>query len=194
MAAMHGVAGSLALAVGRHLIAHRAGKQVRRQGRVLGRLAAALADAFVIGGVDEADAADLLRLMERAERAELRGLKHHRLIVMPEGWPFERLAINPAQLALIAAMRLRQALEKQLARAPEARRLAQLRVVKDLEAEIVRLAHRLDQSEIAGAEALRVVTQRFAVAAAAVTPADIRELLAGDPRRSLPLPMPAAAA
>jgi hypothetical protein len=170
---MHGVVASMALAMAKRIIGIGGGRQVIRQGRALGRLPTALADAFDCGAAnfDVGIITALVDLMAAADRAEKRGLRHDSLVGMPAKWAFKRLSIDPPRLALCGAMRLRTVLEERLiAGEAEGRRAVQLRVVKNL-------AHRLDRDEIAAADALRSVVAAFAVAATAIDGADIGELL-----------------
>ena len=186
LAAAHGVVASLALALRARQPEPRRDrrKAVERQQRALIALAGALARAFRRQGEPgfpvDAEAAALAVLMARADAFEARGVAHDTLVRMPADWPFKRLAGNPAQLALVAAMRLRQALQNRLIHGRDPRRQVQLGAVRDLERELLALARRLDKHEIAGAAALRVVIDRFAVAAGTIGRADIAELLGGD--------------
>ncbi len=191
LAAMNGIAGSLAVLVGKRRRPRQKGdRAVQRQESALIALAGALAGAFRRQDAPgfALDAEGLVALMAQVEACAARGVRHDQLVEIPARWSFDRLTIDPARLALVATMRLRQKIEVQLTGASDARRLTQLQVVKNLEGEIARIAQRLDRREIAGAEALRIVIDRFVVAAGAVTPADIGELLSGDPRRSPALP------
>ncbi len=114
LACAHGVTISLALSIGRRLVAYGGGRHVQRQGRALAQLSRALAAVFRDGtnAIDEATAVQLIALMQRADRAEKRGLRHNSLVGMPAKWPFKRLSIDPPRLALCGAMRLRAALEE----------------------------------------------------------------------------------
>jgi hypothetical protein len=75
-------------------------------------------------------------------------------------------------------MRLRQALQDSLIAAPSPRRMAQLRIVRDLEAAMLALARALDRHTISTTAALHQARVRFAAAEPAIG-ADIAELLGG---------------
>ena len=81
-------------------------------------------------------------------------------------------------------MRLRAALQDVVLRSGAARRQAQLGAVRSLERELLALAGGLDRRELTTVAALRVVIDRFALAAGAIGPADIAELLGGGDTQS----------
>jgi hypothetical protein len=188
VAALHGVVAGMAFELRRRL-ADGGNRRLGRQARALTALATALAGAF---GHDEEPhfeseiAPALIELMRRADLCERRGVRHERLVKLPVEWPFRRLGINSATLLLAAVMRLRQALQSEVFDASEAaspdqaRRMAQLAVVRGVESDLLRLARDLAADKTTGLAALRRVRQRFKAAAAAIGPADVTALLLSD--------------
>ncbi len=184
LAAMHGVVASAALAIGKRIISHGGSRHVMRQGRALGRLAVELANAFERRGanLDDDTVARIVSLLSAAAQAERRGVRYDQLVVIPPGWPAPGLAITPRALALCAAMRLRQALERHALACADPRRVAQLQAIKGLESQILGLHRDLAADKITTGNALRSVIERFA-AVEPVIGADLAELLGGDAPR-----------
>lgn len=181
LAAMHGVVAGLALALAKRL-ATCGTRRMRRQARAFVALATALARGFYRR--DEPDfeaeiAPALVELMRWAGAQEREGVRHESLVKIPAGWPLRGLAINPAALALAAVMRLRHALQENLINAgePDPRRAAQLRVIRNIEAEVVVIAQDIERHAITAMEALRRVRKSLAAAEGALEPADIAALL-----------------
>jgi len=143
-------------------------------------LAAALADAYR-NRDDEPDLVRVIEAMGKADRAELHGVDHDDLIELPADWPFPRLALNPAQMALAAILPLRHGLVRELLLCEDPRRVSELQVVRDLEHDLVAMASALDHGDIAPLAALEWLIPRFEQAAGVIQPADLRRLLAGKP-------------
>jgi hypothetical protein len=175
-AALHGIVASLALALARRRAASNTSRRVVRQARSLIALATALARAFHQG--HEADFEELASLTSRADALGRRGVPHDQLIAMPGDWPLRGLPINPAALALVAVMRLRHGLQDSLIAAASPRRAMQLRIVRDLELDVLFMARDLDRHAISPAAALCGLHARFAAAEPAIGP-DLLELLGG---------------
>ena len=177
-AVLHGVAASLALPLARRLREGTRNRRIARQARAMIALATALARAFLHDG-DGVDVDALVALMARAGRCGSNGVAYDQLITLSTAWPLRGLAINPPALALAAIMRLREALQSDLVVSGSPRRAAQLRVIRDLEADVLVIARDLKGGAISMAEALRRVRARFAAAAPAIG-TDLVELLGGE--------------
>lgn len=177
LAAMHGVTASLALAIARRRANGNLNRRVGRQARALRALASALARGFL--KPDQADIEAIAELMRRAAAAEHHALPHDRLVSLPQGWQLRGLPINPAALALLAVMRLGEGLQRRLLATGSPRRAMQLRVIRDLERDVLAVARDLKARAITTAAALRRLQVKFATAEPLIG-ADLAELLGGD--------------
>jgi hypothetical protein len=177
LAALHGIASSLALRT-RAKVAGGRGRRVVRQAQALETLAVALAEAYR----DRDDRPDLERVvaaMARADACETAGINHDRLLDLPADFPFPRLALSPAQMALAAILPLRHGLLRELLVCDDPRRALQLRTLRDLERDLVAMALALDRSEITPLAVLQWLIPRFAQDAGVIQPADLHRLLTG---------------
>jgi len=175
-AVLHGIVASLALGLARRHAATNTSRRVVCQTRSLIALATALASAFYQD--HEADFEVLASLMSRADRLARRGVPNDELIAMPADWPLQGLPTNPAALALVAVIRLRHGLQDSLIATASTRRAMQLRIVRDLEGDVLFMARDLDRQTISVAAVLRRLHARFAAAEPAIR-ADLLELLGG---------------
>lgn len=179
LAALHGIASALAMQARAKVGAGR-GRRVARQARALELLAAALADAYRDRG-DEPDFDRVVKAMSRADAAEPAGIDHDDLIELPADFPLPRLALNPPQMALAAILPLRHGLLRELLVHDDPRRALQLGVVRDLEADLVKMAGALDRGDITQLAALEWLIPRFAESAGVIQPADLHRLLVHKP-------------
>jgi hypothetical protein len=99
--------------------------------------------------------------MQRADRRERYGAKYLELLPQGESWPGRRLPISMPQLCLAGVLRLRAALERIVARHPDPRRVAQLKVVVRLEDGLRGLARDLAQHRSTAAAAVAAVDELF---------------------------------
>lgn len=170
LAAAHGAAGSMALAIGRRLIERGGGRHLIRQGRALSRLANALADAFNHsrgGNLDEVILDRIVTALAAAGRAERRGLQHSRLLTLPPGWTGPLRMTGP-DLALVGVTRLRQALERHALAGGNPKRLVQLQAIKQLEVEVRGIRADLAAHKLDARASLCAVVARFAAAEAII--------------------------
>jgi hypothetical protein len=176
LAALHGIAATLAVQALAKLAAGR-GRRVARQARALETLAVALADAYSDRD-HEPDLAHIVAAMTRADRCEAAGIHHDELIELPPDFPFPRLALNSAQMALAAILPLRHGLSRELLACNDLLRGLQLRVVRDFERDLMKMAAALDRGDITPLAALEWLVSHFAQAAGVIQPADLHRLLA----------------
>jgi len=186
LAVLHGVTASMALAL-RGRLAAGGSRKLAHQARALTAVANGFARHFRHDdepGFETEIAPALIELMRHADRRERQGVRHDRLVKLAANWPFRRLEINPPALALVAIMRLRQALQDELLRGDDdIRRVAhaaQLAIVRGFEADLLRLARDLGEHKITAPAALLRVRDRFKTAALAIRPNDVTDLLLGD--------------
>ena len=186
IAAMYGIAASLALALVERIAAYGSNRPIDRQRRTLTALSNALAVAIGPPGgsgfIPHA-APLLLELMRRADRAEHGAIPYHKLLRLPVGWPLRRLAVNPPSLGLFATMRLRAGLERQLLKGEDPRRAAQLLVVRDLARDLADLAAAFAWDEAAPHYAFEQTRRLFANTAQAIGDAELFEILGEDNHR-----------
>jgi hypothetical protein len=177
LAALHGVATTLLRAV-RDRIAAGRGRRVVRQERALEMLAVALVSAYRdrAAGLGP-DLAWVVEKMAAADRTERNGIDHAKLIDLPTDWPFPRLALNPAQMALAAVLRLRHGLIRELLIRDDPKRALQLRLVRDLEADLIKMAEAIDVVTITPIGVLEWLIARFAGCAARFSSQDLHRLL-----------------
>jgi hypothetical protein len=156
LAMAHGVVASLALALDVRCAGRMPSRGEQRQRRALGELAHAL--ALVFPHRRDADfmqraVPPLLAMMRRADRRERYGAPHLELLPQAEPLPSGRLRIDLPHLCLAATMRLKQALEKIVARHPDRRRVRQLKAVVQLEDGLRQMAADLVGHRVTAAEA-----------------------------------------
>ena len=187
LAALHGIAASLALAIVKRIVGQGGGRHVTRQARIVGRVATTCADAFdQDDNLDDASLAKMVVLMTAAGRAERRGLRYDRLLKMPAGWLAPTLAITAPTLGLCAGMRLGQALERLAIAGGDPRRLVQLAAIRNLESRLTVLDCELRSAKITSQDALRRVIAVFSAAGAVIGGDNLSALLGGDPPAVLP--------
>jgi hypothetical protein len=179
LAALHGIATTLLRAVRSRIAAGR-GRRVVRQEKAIENLAVALASAYR-GREAGPDLDWVVEAMAKADRTERNGIDHDALIDLPTDWPFPRFALNPAQMALAAILRLRHGLLRELVVRDDPRRAVQLRLVRDFEADLIKMAEAIDAETTTPIAALEWLIPRFAAGAEMIQPADLYRLLGAKP-------------
>ncbi len=155
LAIAHGVTASLVLALDARRERRLPSRGEQRQRRALAELASALALVFPHRNDPEfmeRAVPHLLAMMRRADRRERHGVAHLELLPQTEPLPSGQLRIDLPHLGLVGAMRLRQGLERIVARHPDPRRVAQLKIVLQLEDGLRGMALDLVQHRATAAE------------------------------------------